>query len=128
LSAFGPIVDGIVVPAEPRQLTLNAIDQSNGGGSGGSSAALLANQGGGSSPLNSANLADRQMAGGVNGGGVPYDLLFGITRVEAPYVFSGIEERAGIDLQRRDRLLRTLVRNLFDYHQQVSEEVLRFVC
>ena len=62
------------------------------------------------------------MAGGVNGGGVPYDLLFGITRVEAPYVFSGIEERAGIDLQRRDRLLRTLVRNLFDYHQQVSED------
>lgn len=49
----------------------------------------------------------------------PYDMLFGFTRVEAPFIFSSYEEKFGIDVTRRDRILRTLVRNLFDYHQQV---------
>lgn len=48
----------------------------------------------------------------------PYDMLFGFTRVESPFIFSAYEEKFGIDVTRRDRILRTLVRNLFDYHQQ----------
>ena len=48
-----------------------------------------------------------------------YDTLFGFTRVESPFIFSAYEEKFGIDVARRDRILRTLVRNLFDYHQQV---------
>jgi neuroligin len=90
LTAFGPIVDGIVVPSEPRQLM-----QSKTG------------EGSQAYPINSmANLNN-------------VDLMFGVTRVESPFIFSPTEERHGIDLTRRERILRTLVRNLFDYHQQV---------
>ena len=49
----------------------------------------------------------------------PYDMLFGFTRVESPFIFSAYEEKFGVDVARRDRILKTLVRNLFDYHQQV---------
>ncbi|XP_035214795.1 neuroligin-4, X-linked-like isoform X3 [Stegodyphus dumicola] len=47
-----------------------------------------------------------------------YDLIFGITRVESYFEFSAMEEKLGIDSGRRDRLLRTLVRNLYTYHLQ----------
>lgn len=48
------------------------------------------------------------------------DFLIGLTRVECPAIFSPLEERTGLSTARRDRILRTLVRNSFDYHQQVS--------
>ncbi|XP_023242067.1 neuroligin-4, X-linked-like isoform X1 [Centruroides sculpturatus] len=47
-----------------------------------------------------------------------YDLLFGVTRIESYFHFSAHEDKFGIELDRRDRLLRTLVRNLFTYHLQ----------
>ncbi|KFM59615.1 Neuroligin-1, partial [Stegodyphus mimosarum] len=47
-----------------------------------------------------------------------YDLMFGSTRVESYFQFSAMEEKFGIDSARRDRVLRTLVRNLFTYHLQ----------
>ncbi|GIZ01027.1 hypothetical protein CEXT_727311 [Caerostris extrusa] len=47
-----------------------------------------------------------------------YDLLFGTTRVESYFHFTALEEKFGIDSGRRDRLLRTLVRNLYTYHLQ----------
>jgi len=47
-----------------------------------------------------------------------YPLLFGITKAEAFDQFSAYDERHGIDISRRDRLLRTLVRNLFQFHLQ----------
>ncbi|XP_076312497.1 neuroligin-4, X-linked-like isoform X1 [Tachypleus tridentatus] len=47
-----------------------------------------------------------------------YDLLFGVTRAETYFQFSAKEEKVGIDIERRNRILRTLVRNLFNYHQQ----------
>ena len=34
---------------------------------------------------------------------VPFDLLFGITKVETPAIFTPMEERQGIDVKRRDR-------------------------
>src|SRR5699024_4463332 len=52
-----------------------------------------------------------------------YDLLVGVTDAEAPCVFSDDESRNGVDPSRRDRILRTLVRNLYDYHQQVGERL-----
>jgi len=48
-----------------------------------------------------------------------YDLLFGFNRIESPCIFSQSEELRGIDASRRDKILRTLIRNLFDFHQQV---------
>ncbi|RWS14970.1 neuroligin-4: X-linked-like protein, partial [Dinothrombium tinctorium] len=46
-----------------------------------------------------------------------YELLFGVTKVEF-YQFTRDDERNGIDSQRRDKILRTLVRNLFSFHLQ----------
>lgn len=54
-----------------------------------------------------------------------YDLMFGTTRVESYFLFTAMEEKFGIDSARRDRLLRTLVRNLYTYHlQEVSTDFL----
>ena len=48
-----------------------------------------------------------------------YDLLIGIPRV-GYYDFTMLDERHGIESFRRDKILRTLVRNLFTFHLQVS--------
>lgn len=48
-----------------------------------------------------------------------YDLMFGVTQAEG-YNGIGWMEKRGIDASRRDRILRTLVRNLYTYHLQVS--------
>lgn len=53
-----------------------------------------------------------------------YDLLVGITDADSPCLFSDQEAINGVDSDRHDRILRTLVRNLYDYHQQVSKEQL----
>ncbi|RWS12481.1 neuroligin-4: X-linked-like protein [Dinothrombium tinctorium] len=47
-----------------------------------------------------------------------YDLVFGVTRGESHNYFTTYDERHGIDGTRRDRILRTLVRNLFNFHLQ----------
>ncbi|KFM57542.1 Neuroligin-1, partial [Stegodyphus mimosarum] len=47
-----------------------------------------------------------------------YDLLLGTTRVESYFSFSSLEEISGIDTNRRDKILRTLVRNLYTHHLQ----------
>jgi neuroligin len=101
LTAFGPIIDGIVVPSEPKQIMETGLSDFN------------------------YNFHHNFTPPNVlfNSNSVHYfnnfDVLFGVTRVEAPYIFSAHEERHGIDQSRRDRILRTLVRNLFDFHQQV---------
>ncbi|GBM59635.1 Neuroligin-4, X-linked [Araneus ventricosus] len=77
LSAFGPTVDGIVIPQDPSEIM----------------------------EKNSALFTQ-------------YDLLFGTTRVESYFQFSAYEEKFGMDSERRDRVLRTMVRNLFTYHLQ----------
>jgi hypothetical protein len=79
LTAFGPVVDGIVIPNDPALL----MSEHN---------SLYGN----------------------------YDLLFGVTKIESYNQFTMLDERHGIDPSRRDRLLRTLVRNLFSYHLQVK--------
>ena len=49
-----------------------------------------------------------------------YDLLFGVNRFESYDQFSAHDEKNGISSSRRDKILRTLVRNLFSFHLQVS--------
>lgn len=80
LTAFGPVIDGIVIPAEPQTL----MSKPN---------TIFTN----------------------------YDLIFGVAKAESYNLFSTVDERHGIDVTRRDRLLRTLVRNLFNYHLQVRK-------
>ncbi|KAF8766907.1 Neuroligin-4 like protein [Argiope bruennichi] len=77
LSAFGPTIDGVVVPGEPAEVMEKHTDFFG-----------------------------------------QYDLMFGMTRIESYDQFSSQEDKSGIDVLRRDRLLRTLVRNLFTYHLQ----------
>ncbi|CAL1267457.1 unnamed protein product [Larinioides sclopetarius] len=77
LIAFGPTIDGVVIPGEPAILMEKQND--------------LFSQ---------------------------YDLLLGISRIEYYFKFTSQEDRMGIEVSRRDRLLRTLVRNLFTYHLQ----------
>lgn len=91
LTAFGPIIDSIVVPSDPRKHQL---------------------------PTASTNTKLNKVAPNV---GTQYDLLFGANRLEGPCIFAAHEEKIGIDVPRRDRILRTLVRNLFDFHQQVIQ-------
>ncbi|CAL1282269.1 unnamed protein product [Larinioides sclopetarius] len=80
LTAFGPMVDGIVIPADPEKLLFNP------------PAELLS--------------------------GPKVDVLIGVTRIESFFYFGASEERYGIEASRRDRILRTLVRNLFTFHLQ----------
>ena len=48
-----------------------------------------------------------------------YDLMLGVTKMESYDMFNAEDEREGIDANRRDRILRTLIRNLFSYRLQV---------
>ncbi|XP_071033569.1 neuroligin-4, X-linked-like isoform X2 [Parasteatoda tepidariorum] len=77
LTAFGPTIDGIVIPNEPALLMKNYKD--------------LFGQ---------------------------YDMMFGVTKIESIFRFSAHEEKFGIDSLRRDRIFRTLVRNVFTFHLQ----------
>lgn len=47
-----------------------------------------------------------------------FDLMFGVTRSESYFYISENEEKLGLEIERRDKLLRTLVRNIFNYHLQ----------
>lgn len=48
-----------------------------------------------------------------------YPLLAGATESESWNLFNEYDKLQGIDIQRKDRMVRTLVRNLFDFHLQV---------
>ncbi|GIY54563.1 neuroligin-3 [Caerostris darwini] len=80
LTAFGPMVDGFVIPADPEQMLLN--------------------------PHPEVAAAPKM------------DVLMGVTKIESYFFFGASEERYGIEGPRRDRILRTLVRNLFTFHLQ----------
>ena len=107
LTTFGPIIDGILVPSEPKQILESGLSDFN--------YYFHHNF----TPPN-AHIFNSNSVHYFNN----YDLLFGVTRVESPYIFSANEERHGIDSTKRDRILRTLVRNLFDFHQQVCYRVI----
>ncbi|XP_022241701.1 neuroligin-4, X-linked-like isoform X1 [Limulus polyphemus] len=77
LTAFGPIVDGIVIPHEPELLLRDYTK--------------LYSQ---------------------------YKLLVGVVRNEFYPQFSARDEKYGIEPDRRDKLIRTLVRNVYTYHLQ----------
>ena len=112
LAAFGPVVDGVVVPDEPRRMlhSLSSKQQLT---------RLFA------TPTLPSNSPHRRLHSHTSShhsfpshARVP-DLMLGVSSVESPSIFSAHEERNGISVARRDRVLRTLVRNLYDYHQQV---------
>ncbi|CAG2105239.1 unnamed protein product, partial [Medioppia subpectinata] len=126
LTSFGPIIDGILVPSEPKHILETGLSDFNyhfqhnvsghGVGASGATAGAATAPQPVPAPPPQPPLTPllSQSVHYINN----YDLLFGVTRVEAPYVFGAHEERHGIDPSKRDRILRTLVRNLFDFQQQ----------
>lgn len=47
-----------------------------------------------------------------------YDLLFGVTQAESYFTLSADDNQYGMELDRRNRLLRTFVRNTYQFHLQ----------
>ena len=48
-----------------------------------------------------------------------YNLMIGVTRLESYNLFSSIDFDEGLNESRRDKIIRTLVRNVYNYHLQV---------
>lgn len=100
-ASLGPIIDGLAVPADPRLIMVSPNDSLQ-------------------HHLDNIYHTARQF-GQLSRR--PHHLLFGVTRVESPQgLFTELEERQGIDVERRDHILRTLVRAAVDYYQEVGRQ------
>ncbi|GAB6028444.1 Carboxylesterase [Chamberlinius hualienensis] len=73
--AFGPTIDGIVIPSEPRQAMHDFGEQYS-----------------------------------------KYDLMVGVTKVEALSPFSSDDLQFGLEPERRDAILRTFLTSTYEYH------------
>ncbi|KAH0553970.1 hypothetical protein KQX54_006604 [Cotesia glomerata] len=95
LSAFGPSVDGVVIKPDFHKDLLSYLGPEF--------------QGSGQLPKRS----DPGMPITSNN---KYDLLFGVTTSEALWRFAEKDVQAGFEGERRDRIIRTYVRNTYTYH------------
>ncbi|XP_018562603.1 neuroligin-3-like [Anoplophora glabripennis] len=100
LSAFGPSVDGVVIKADFAKELVTYFKPQD-----------LQNFVG---PVN-ANMK-RSEASLTPRGSNPYDLLFGVVTSEALWRFSSNDITAGFEGERRDKIIRTYVRNAYTYH------------
>uniref|UniRef100_T1JP51 Carboxylesterase type B domain-containing protein n=1 Tax=Strigamia maritima TaxID=126957 RepID=T1JP51_STRMM len=85
LTAFGPTIDGTVIPNEPERL-MQSVQEGNNG--------LL------------------------------HDLMFGVTSTEGSFPFGQEDFIKGFETDKRDRITRTFVRNLYTYHMNEIYAVL----
>ncbi|CAH1117825.1 unnamed protein product [Phaedon cochleariae] len=97
LSAFGPSVDGVVIKADFAKELVTYFKPQD-----------LQSFGNANVKRSEATLTPR----GTN----PYDLLFGVVTSEALGRFSDKDISAGFEGERRDKLVRTYVRNAYTYH------------
>lgn len=95
LSSFGPSVDGVVIKTDFREDLLTH---------------FLPDMQGFTSSSNVKRSGDAVV--GAN----RYDLLFGVVTSEALWRFSAADIQSGFDFERRDKILRTYVRNAYVYH------------
>ncbi|XP_050427757.1 neuroligin-4, X-linked-like [Adelges cooleyi] len=99
LSAFGPSVDGVVVKSNYQEdVITNLLPEFDGYSR--SSVPF----GGRFQKFDFENAVNR------------YDLLFGVVTSEALWRFSSNDIQAGFEGERRDKILRTYVRNAYSYH------------
>ncbi|XP_024084408.1 neuroligin-4, X-linked-like [Cimex lectularius] len=97
LSAFGPSVDGVVIKADFHEnLWTNFLPEMTG-----------------FAPQQSMNV---KRSGDSITGSIKYDLLFGVVTSESMWRFSSNDIQAGFEGERRDKILRTYVRNAYTYH------------
>ncbi|XP_063224894.1 neuroligin-4, X-linked-like [Bacillus rossius redtenbacheri] len=104
LSAFGPSVDGVVIRADLQREML----AHPGADLQGFAAGPAPPQG------NAKRSGDAVLA--ASGAAGRYDLLFGVVTAEALWRFSAADVQSGFEGERRDRILRTYVRNAYSYH------------
>ncbi|XP_050684612.1 neuroligin-4, Y-linked-like isoform X2 [Leptidea sinapis] len=102
LTAFGPSIDGVVIKTDFAKdfLTVHASGDFPSFG-----------------PLN--NMLPNVRKRSDNGRRLfqnKYDLLFGVVTCEALWKFSASDVQNGIEPDKRDRMLRTYVRNAYTYH------------
>ncbi|CAF4896399.1 unnamed protein product [Pieris macdunnoughi] len=106
LTAFGPSVDGVVVKTDYAKELLTF---------------FIPNDLQGFTSVSGVNnfKADKRSGDrifGIRGGQNKYDLLFGVVTSEALWKFSAQDIQNGFEGERRDRIIRTYVRNAYTYH------------
>lgn len=107
LSAFGPSVDGVVIKTDFQKELLTYFHPDLQGYTGSS----------GGVNSNMKRSGDATLAAIANSaGGNRYDLLFGVVTSEALWRFSAADIQAGFEGERRDKIIRTYVRNAYTYH------------
>nr|XP_022919065.1 neuroligin-4, Y-linked-like [Onthophagus taurus]XP_022919066.1 neuroligin-4, Y-linked-like [Onthophagus taurus] len=100
LSAFGPSVDGVVIKTDFAKELVTYFKPSD----------LQSFVG----PVN-ANMKRSEATLNPRGSN-PYDLLFGVVTSEALWKFSSNDIQSGFEGERRDKIIRTYVRNAYTYH------------
>ncbi|KAJ2944049.1 hypothetical protein O0L34_g8381 [Tuta absoluta] len=106
LTAFGPSVDGVVVKTDYAKELLTY---------------FIPNDLQGFTSVSGVNniKADKRSGDrifGIRGGQNKYDLLFGVVTSEALWKFSAQDIQNGFEGERRDKIIRTYVRNAYTYH------------
>ena len=97
LSSFGPSVDGVVIKSDFHEdLWTNFLPDIS---------AFVPSQG-----------SNVKRSGDSVMGSVKYDLMFGVVTSESMWKFSANDIQAGFEGERRDKIIRTYVRNAYTYH------------
>ncbi|TDG39690.1 hypothetical protein AWZ03_013887 [Drosophila navojoa] len=120
LTSFGPSVDGVVIRPGHSNLDIDDLMTRNSKRSAGDAGAQSAGgNGGGSGAGGSAFSGGSGYFGGgaasANIGG-HYDVLFGVVTGESIWRFSAHDIQNGFEGERRDKIIRTYVRNAYNYH------------
>lgn len=97
-TTFGPIIDNLVIPADP-QLLMDLPNMSH--------------------ELNPVYAKIKSKS--LNLGFGSYPIMFGVTRVESPVFFSKEDQKQGIESKERDSILRRLIKKVVSYYQEVRE-------
>ncbi|ALC46886.1 CG34139 [Drosophila busckii] len=120
LTSFGPSVDGVVIRPGHSNLDIDDLMTRNSKRSSADAGAQSAagNGGGGSGSGSAFNGGSGYFAGAAataNIGG-HYDVLFGVVTGESIWRFSAHDIQNGFEGDRRDKIIRTYVRNAYNYH------------
>uniref|UniRef100_A0A1A9X426 Carboxylesterase type B domain-containing protein n=1 Tax=Glossina brevipalpis TaxID=37001 RepID=A0A1A9X426_9MUSC len=127
LSSFGPSVDGVVIRSGHSNLDIDDLIARNSkrssptGGSGSSSFGNGGNSNFGSNYFGNNGGSGSSGSAYSNGGGFitagpHFDVLFGVVTGESIWRFSAHDIQNGFEGERRDKIIRTYVRNAYNYH------------
>ncbi|XP_030571976.1 neuroligin-3 [Drosophila novamexicana] len=119
LTSFGPSVDGVVIRPGHSSLDIDDLMTRNSKRSSADGGSQAAGGNGGASGAGSAFSGGTGYFGGAaataNIGG-HYDVLFGVVTGESIWRFSAHDIQNGFEGERRDKIIRTYVRNAYNYH------------